>query len=79
MFVGCPLCNGITFPGPCLDCGTMLEDLGMVEDFFGPYSPYQDSELIEYQHKKSNINNLTCIHLVYCPQCRYYDHLYVPI
>ncbi|ATW23879.1 hypothetical protein [Candidatus Formimonas warabiya] len=79
MFLGCPLCNGVTTPGPCEICGTPMEDLGMVEDYAGPYSPYQDGELIELEHKRNHKSTLICIHLIYCPTCKYDDYLEVPI
>lgn len=67
MFQGCPLCNGIETPGFCPNCGTQLEDLGMIENFFGPYSPYE------------NYDNKTCVHLIHCTNCHYDFHQEVNI
>lgn len=65
----CPLCNGlIQVKEKCPACGESLEDGGTLEDFFGPYSPYEEvdeglkSFVPEYKPEK-------CIHLFYCPVC----------
>ncbi|MGI6684420.1 MAG: hypothetical protein ACOX47_02775 [Bacillota bacterium] len=79
MFVGCGLCNGVSTPGLCPICGSEMEDLGMVEDYKGPYSPYQDAELIEWEHKNNKQGALICIHLVECPKCKYNERLEIPI
>lgn len=79
MFVGCGLCNGVSSPGPCPVCGNQMKDLGMVEDYEGPYSPYQDGELIEWEHKYNKKGSLVCIHMVQCPACSYKEHFEVPI
>lgn len=59
MFIGCPMCNGVEPLGQCPYCGNKMEDLGMVDDFLGPYHPYQDR------------NSGKCMHLIYCPNCQW--------
>jgi len=79
MYQVCPYCNGISRPGPCPRCGVSLEDLGMVEDFFGPYSPYENDEIIEGDYLENTGNILTCTHLVYCPNCHYHHRIKVSV
>ncbi len=79
MFIGCGLCNGIAEPGRCPVCGGPMKDLGMREDYFGPYSPYQDGELIERLHRAEGKDSFICIHLVYCPSCQYHGQVKIPI
>ncbi|MGI6066107.1 MAG: hypothetical protein ACOYI2_06400 [Bacillota bacterium] len=59
MFFGCPLCNGVDSPGICPNCGVLMEDLGVLENFFGPYDPYEDE------------SDGSCVHLICCPNCHY--------
>lgn len=63
----CPLCNGIEeVEASCPTCGTALEDGGPLENYFGPYSPYEE---VEYQLKGQGSPPDQCLHLFYCPQC----------
>jgi len=39
-------------------------DGGALEDYFGPYSPYMDHELLESSDR-------FCTHLLYCPECHH--------
>lgn len=56
----CPACNGLTsISESCLHCGTLLEDLGSREDFYGPYRPYMSDILA----------GDICTHVLYCPTC----------
>lgn len=57
----CPVCNGLSkLQGTCPQCGGLMEDRGTVEDFRGPYSPYETAgEAFE----------ALCLHLIACPQC----------
>lgn len=60
----CPLCNGVSsITALCPACGHSLADGGRVENYLGPYSPY-DSVVT------ASISNLRkCVHLLYCSQC----------
>lgn len=76
----CPLCNGMEAPSPhCPQCGEAMGDQGMIEDFFGPYSPYQERDLYMWQQEigSPELGDDYCVHLFYCPHCQYDYH--VPI
>ncbi len=61
----CPVCNGMqSLARTCSNCGSgaLLEDLGPVDDYYGPYSPYQEqSKEIDPEQQ--------CVHLCRCPEC----------
>ncbi|MDS1029351.1 hypothetical protein RDV78_02395 [Bacillota bacterium LX-D] len=60
----CPLCNGLEqVTKKCPACGDSLQDGGRVENYYGPYSPYE--EVNDSYASGENI----CIHLLYCPSC----------
>ena len=59
----------ITLEPDCPHCGQRMEDGGMLQDFTGPYSPYQDQELI--QSLTGSREDDPCVHLYYCPDCRW--------
>ncbi|MBP2654360.1 MAG: hypothetical protein H6Q73_1929 [Firmicutes bacterium] len=62
----CPVCNGMEEASFCCPmCGGPLKDGGVLEDYFGPYSPYMD---IDSFAEKSDAK---CVHLFYCPNCNY--------
>lgn len=67
MDLECPLCNAfIDVKEYCPQCGIKLEDWGRVEDFFEPYNPYLDIDIVamgEGPHR--------CVHLFKCPECSY--------
>jgi hypothetical protein len=71
VFQGCSLCNGVGSVGICPQCGYPLEDYGMIEDFLGPYSPYENDKILEWDNKQEKGLPATCEHLVYCKNCQY--------
>ncbi|QJW47733.1 hypothetical protein HA075_19425 [bacterium BFN5] len=61
----CPLCNALqTINQICPICGQPMIDGGVIENYFGPYSPYMDQELFESPDR-------FCTHLLYCPECHH--------
>ena len=65
----CPLCNGLTsFRLKCPFCGRTLEDTGKLENYFEPYSPYLDEEILD---QTDGVGENQCIHLFHCPRCHY--------
>ncbi|PKM90298.1 MAG: hypothetical protein CVU87_02615 [Firmicutes bacterium HGW-Firmicutes-12] len=69
----CPLCNGLDRVFPlCPNCEEILEDAGMLENFFAPYNPYLAQEILE---ASNNANHDECIHLFSCPKCGYDQRL----
>ncbi|MDW7673841.1 MAG: hypothetical protein SCK28_04805 [Bacillota bacterium] len=66
MELSCPLCNGMKdVKGHCPRCNTKWEDGGMVNNYLGPYSPYEDQLIGDVEGGED------CIHLLYCPICGY--------
>ena len=63
----CPLCNGLySIAVPCKQCGVLMENMGQVSDFYGPYSPYEEQGAL--QAKLGEDPNV-CTHLFYCIHC----------
>lgn len=63
----CPLCNGLfNFSLPCPQCGHAMIDQGILENYFGPYSPYLDEDILD---QNDGVGPGQCIHLFVCPQC----------
>lgn len=63
----CPVCNGLTkIKELCPACGRPLRDGGALEDYWGPYSPYMDGDLLA-----RGLPDTQCVHLLYCPECHY--------
>lgn len=63
----CPLCNGlIKVDRKCPYCGNILEDGGMVQNYYGPYSPY-----VAVNSFPNNRDRHECVHLLYCAGCHY--------
>lgn len=68
----CPLCNALQTVGKvCPRCGAEMADGGMVANYFGPYSPYRSDE----GKDSSALYGHHCVHLLYCPVCRYDERL----
>ena len=45
MEIGCPVCNGLLSIGEvCNKCSGVMEDMGRIEDFYNPYSPYEEQD-----------------------------------
>lgn len=67
MEVVCPICNGLqSMVISCPSCHTLMADGGILEDYFGPYSPYSDNA----SNERGSMGE-QCVHLLYCPQCHY--------
>jgi Zn-finger nucleic acid-binding protein len=62
----CPLCNAMEdVKGNCPRCNVNWADGGAVNDYVGPYSPYETQLIAGY-----NTSDY-CVHLLYCPICGY--------
>jgi len=69
---GCPVCNGMAgITETCPQCGKIMGDEGMVEDYYGPYSPYDNMDLYEQTGFWILADRLPCVHLFSCPACGY--------
>lgn len=67
----CPLCNGFYSLNLKCSCGSLLKDMGRLENYAGPYSPYQDfEEEPSAREKRSPEGAEGCLHLMACPGCR---------
>lgn len=63
----CPLCNGlIQVDRKCPYCGNVLIDGGIIQNYYGPYSPYVAQVTAINGDERHN-----CIHLLYCAGCHY--------
>ncbi len=72
MEYGCPVCNGMaSIAERCPRCGAPMTDAGMVEDFYGPYSPYENMDLYELPCYWQLADDAPCVHLYACPACGY--------
>ncbi|MCL4440797.1 MAG: hypothetical protein M1609_09490 [Firmicutes bacterium] len=70
MEYGCPVCNGLTEKTmPCPECGELMKDDGMVENYYGPYSPYENTDTYEPPLFWELAPVLPCVHLFSCPLC----------
>ncbi|MEM5766867.1 MAG: hypothetical protein AAGU23_01660 [Bacillota bacterium] len=66
----CPLCNGLqAVDSRCPMCGQPMVDGGSLQDFYGPYSPYEEKNT--YGKLAVAGRRAVCIHLLYCPSCGY--------
>lgn len=64
----CLLCNHfLNITQPCSECGRPLENLGLLQDFYDPYSPYLDQEI--YYDNYKNYNENYCVHIMRCNAC----------
>ena len=67
---GCPVCNGLTqIEKFCPHCGCLLNDNGIIENYYGPYSPYDDLDAYEPPVFWNLADVLPCVHLCSCPRC----------
>ncbi|SEO18693.1 hypothetical protein SAMN05518847_106192 [Paenibacillus sp. OV219] len=67
----CPICNGLEqLYALCPVCSLQTEDCGRLDDFTGPYAPYQPDTITNSETipSLSFIGN-NCSHVVYCPSC----------
>lgn len=66
----CPVCNGLQEWGPvCPSCGGTADDKGRLNDYFGPYSPYQPIEEIAMINGMIDAAEHRCTHVAFCPSC----------
>jgi hypothetical protein len=71
----CPLCNGLYEQEVyCPSCTAKLQDGGMLENYYEPYSPYLPGEILD--QADGVLSQEKCIHLFYCPNCGY-DHRFI--
>jgi len=62
------LCNRLyTLTIGCPNCGHDLDDLGVVQDFYDPYSAYEDQKNFEDGYK--GYTEECCVHLLACDSC----------
>ncbi|MDN5322306.1 MAG: hypothetical protein PWQ67_760 [Clostridia bacterium] len=76
MEFGCPVCNGLmSMDELCDNCDQVMEDLGRIEDFYAPYSPYEEQDDIPILLESRN----NCIHLYTCLECDSDKHILIPL
>lgn len=62
----CPLCNHlVNLYQVCPKCRQPVIDGGSLGNFLGPYSPYEESELMADNEEEE----YSCTHLLYCTAC----------
>jgi hypothetical protein len=65
----CPVCNGIDKLNiNCPHCTSATEDCGILKNFLGPYSPYEESKPDLFTNQL-DLETGNCMHLVSCPNC----------
>lgn len=63
----CPVCNCmVSYLVSCNGCGGIMEDSGLVQDFYDDYSPYLDRSITS---RVDGAPEDECMHLFYCPHC----------
>ncbi|MBB6020803.1 hypothetical protein HNR77_001865 [Paenibacillus sp. JGP012] len=63
----CPLCNGLVVPEQaCPHCLQGLSECGKLEDYTGPYSPYE----LQTSSDMADETESVCNHLMYCHHCQ---------
>ncbi len=66
----CPICNGLLHPKElCLQCSVEMDEIGKIEDYFGPYSPYMEDDDFSQNNHMMTIGDQQCVHLFRCTQC----------
>lgn len=71
----CPVCNGLVIPVEyCSSCGNQMEEMGRMEDYKGPYSPYMDQESFTLDNNLLLIGDPYCVHIYYCSVCNKVDY-----
>ncbi|KJS19185.1 MAG: hypothetical protein VR72_19380 [Clostridiaceae bacterium BRH_c20a] len=76
MEIGCPVCNGLLSIGElCENCRDVMEDQGRIEDFYSPYSPYEEQDGIPLLQELPG----NCIHLFSCTNCEHEQQIIVPL
>ena len=71
MEILCPVCNGLeSITKTCPRCSHKMSEMGSIDNYLGPYSPYQDLELMELSNGLYSPGPDPCMHLLYCESCR---------
>ncbi|SFT01369.1 hypothetical protein SAMN05428962_3685 [Paenibacillus sp. BC26] len=67
----CPICNGLEqLTAICPLCSLQTDDYGRLEDFAGPYAPYQPDTYTNNETIPSlSQSEQSCGHIVYCSNC----------
>lgn len=67
----CPVCNGLYHLNLTCSCGAPLVDRGRLEDYAGPYSPYQGFREDLFPCQGGFEDEITgCVHLLSCRRCK---------
>lgn len=66
----CMLCNSLaSVEKYCPECGGLMVDAGVIQDYYDNYSAYLGQDTYEDGYRC--INEKYCVHLFTCPQCHY--------
>ncbi len=66
----CMLCNSLaSVEKSCPECGALMVDAGLIQDYYDNYSAYLGQDIYEDGYRC--YNELFCVHLFNCPQCHY--------
>lgn len=64
----CPVCNSLsTVEEKCPACGMLMQDAGIIQDYFDDYSAYLGQDTYEDGYRCNGESH--CIHLFACPRC----------
>ncbi|AQS59554.1 hypothetical protein B0537_10970 [Desulforamulus ferrireducens] len=73
MVAVCVLCNRLyTLNYLCPRCGDVLADQGLIQDFFDPYSSYEDQKI--YEDGYQGYTEECCTHVLACGKCGWYEY-----
>ncbi|HBI04627.1 MAG TPA: hypothetical protein DDY49_11430 [Paenibacillaceae bacterium] len=66
----CPLCNGLeSCAKECPNCHKEMEDTGKLENYYGPYSPYEEIDQLRLINGFPDLEQAQCLHVISCPHC----------
>jgi hypothetical protein len=66
----CPVCNGLhRIENLCSNCQRLLDDVGKIESFYDPYSPYRQWDELKTTNGFPDLANHECMHVLVCPDC----------
>ncbi|HHU64170.1 MAG TPA: hypothetical protein GXZ32_08235 [Clostridiales bacterium] len=72
----CPVCNGLEeHQSFCPRCGSYMKEMGALQDFFGPYSPYQEQDTVNLPVEYQQVCEQACVHLYRCSNCGIEDRV----
>ncbi len=64
----CPICNSLSsYIVKCPNCGSQMEDMGVIQDYFDDYSPYLSMDITK---RVDGAPAKACTHLFYCKECK---------